>query len=326
MARTSTAGAQAELYLKILSLIPRHRGVTVEDIMNGLDYLGMEPELLTVQRALKVLRENPEYGIECNKTTKPFVYRMAPVDAFAMCKLSAEQCLLLQLVEDHFRHQLPPSLAESLEPIFTKAHEILEDRSNGRERDWPKKVAVVPNALAFMPPVIRSEIFDAVTEGLYRDRRLKIGYVDIKGRAKEVFVDPLALVKQAERLYLVARYVVSGDMRHLALHRMRFVEIVEEPVNREGFDLDAYLAEKPFNYAYGDFRRILLEFSFTSERLATTLSETPFNETQILQRLEDGTYRIKVEIDDSMLLTSWLNTWGEREGIHSIVKTPIALK
>lgn len=323
MARTSTAGAQAELYLRILSLIPRHRGVTVDDIMHGLSYLGVETELLTVQRALKVLRESPVYGIECDKTAKPYVYRMGPGDAFAMCKLSAEQSLLLQLVEDHFMHQLPTSLAESLEPMFTKAHEVLEDRVNGRERDWAKKVAVVPNALTFLPPVIHPDIFDTVSEALYRDLRLKIDYVDIRGRAKEVFVDPLALVKQAERLYLVARYVVSGEFRHLALHRMKHVEIVEQRVNREGFDLDAYLAEKPFNYAYGDFRHIRLEFAFTSDRLATTLTETPFNETQILQRFDDGSYKVKVDIDDSMLLTSWLNTWGEREGIHSIVKTPI---
>ena len=323
MARTSTAGAQAELYLRILSLIPRHRGVTIDDIMNGLSYLGVETELLTVQRALKVLRESPDYGIECDKRAKPYVYRMGPGDAFAMCKLSAEQSLLLQLVEDHFMHQLPTSLAESLAPIFTKAHEVLEDRVNGRERDWAKKVAVVPNALTFMPPVIHPEIFDTVSEALYRDLRLKIQYVDIKGRAKEVFVDPLALVKQAERLYLVSRYVVSGEFRHLALHRMQGVEIVEQPVNREGFNLDAYLAEKPFNYAYGDVKRIRLEFAFESESLARTLSETPFNRTQVLKRLDDGSYHVEVVIDDSMLLTSWLNTWGEREGIHSVVKTPV---
>lgn len=324
MARLSTAGSQAELYLRILSLIPRHRGVTVEDVMRGLDYLGYPTELLTVQRALKVLRENPEYGIICDRRAKPFVYRMKPNDAFAMCKLSAEQCLLLQLVEDHFQHQLPKSLMDSLHPIFTKAHDILNDRTNGREKAWSKKVAVVPNALPFMPPVIKAEIFDTVSEALYLDRRLEIDYVDVKGERKALYVDPLALVKQAERLYLVSRYVLTEKIRHLALHRMKGVRLIDEPVDRRDFNLDEYLAERPFNYVYGDtVKRVHLQFDFRSFRLATNLKETPFNRTQVLIELPEGGWRVTADIEDSILLDSWLQTWSEREGIHDVVKTPI---
>ena len=53
------------------------------------------------------------------------------------------------------------------------------------------------------------------------------------------------------------------------------------------------------------------------------LRETPFNRMQKLEERRDGTFKLTVEVADTVLLTGWIEAWREKAGIISVKKTPI---
>ena len=135
-------------------------------------------------------------------------------------------------------------------------------------------------------------------------------------------VSPLGLVQQDVRLYLFCCYEDTTQIRNLALHRIKKVElttfIAEEP---KGFDLQQYVDRSPFNY--GNAQKVLLEMVFKNRQTALILRETPFNRMQKLEERRDGTFKLTVEVADTVLLTGWIEAWREKAGIISVKKTPI---
>ena len=135
-------------------------------------------------------------------------------------------------------------------------------------------------------------------------------------------MSPLGLVQQDVRLYLVCCYEDTTQIRNLALHRIKKVEltsfIAEEP---KGFDLQQYVDRSPFNY--GNAQKVLLEMVFKNRQTALILRETPFNRMQKLEERRDGTFKLTVEVADTVLLTGWIEAWREKAGIISVKKTPI---
>ena len=68
---------------------------------------------------------------------------------------------------------------------------------------------------------------------------------------------------------------------------------------------------------------ISITLEFTSDTTALNLTEAPFNKTQKITRLKNGHYLLTVNIEDSLLLTGWINTWKEKAGILRIEKSPV---
>ena len=56
--------------------------------------------------------------------------------------------------------------------------------------------------------------------------------------------------------------------------------------------------------------------------MAINLSEAPLNQTQRIEKLENGHYVLTVNIEDSLLLDGWINTWKEISGIIRVEKVP----
>ena len=117
-------------------------------------------------------------------------------------------------------------------------------------KSWRSKIAVVPNQLSFVPPKILPRILDTVSEALFRNRVLLISYAapDLKNNKTDVAVEPLGLVQQDHRIYLVARYEGTDQIRHFSLHRFTKAEATPRAFNPCGFSLRQYLAEQHFNY------------------------------------------------------------------------------
>ena len=321
------APALALLYMAILKRLSHRCFMTTKDIYNSLVNDGWNIQPLTVHRALKALRENDEFGLICDESSKPYGYKLASCPVLSR-DLSPTESLLLRMAQSQLRYQLPANLLSTLSPLFDQATENLFDSPSARkQREWLRKIAVLPNHLTFLPPKILNRIFETITTALYNGTKLRIVYkTTYKGhKDKPHVVSPLGLVQQDVRLYLVCRYDGYDNVRHLAVHRITSAEMLDFPADvPDGFLLDDYLKDRQFNYANENAQMVRLSFEVTNPNTAINLTETPFNHTQTIEEIEPGRWRISVTLLDSRLIDGWLAMWTKDGGIENISRTPIS--
>ncbi len=317
---------QALIYLQILGKLSRSTSRTTRQIYDSLRDDGVDIEFLTLQRALKAMREDPAFHVECDNTSKPFGYRLGACSPFAMGNMTPSESLLLQLSGEFLQYLLPASVTRTMGSLFDSARICMERRQTQDEvKAWRSKIAVVPNQLSFVPPKILPRILDAVTEALFRNHVLLMSYTapDPKNNKTNLAVEPLGLVQQDHRIYLVAQYEGTNQIRHFALHRFTKAEATDKAFSPAGFSLRQYIADQHFNYTDGEPRMIRLSFELTGERTVFTLRETPFNKTQVIENLAPGLWCVTVDIADSVLVDGWLAAWKDRAGIRNIQKIPL---
>lgn len=276
-----------------------------------------------MQRLLKSIRDCEQLHVDVNDKSKPFGYRrQVPETDLAVDQLKPAEALLFRLFEEHMQYQLPAPLLKSLSPFFAAAKSSLNETKNGRTHEWLRKVAFVSGTVPMMRPRILPRVFDAVSEALYRDAKLKISFENRKGEKSKAEVSPLGLVQQEQRLYLVCRFVNYDNVRHLALHRITYAEVLDFPAERpKDFSLERYIRDRHFNYSNGG--RIRLEIEFTNPETARNMSETPFNSTQVLTELPDGAWRLEAVMDDTVVLQGWIAAWHDIAGMRLVKKTPV---
>ena len=51
---------------------------------------------------------------------------------------------------------------------------------------------------------------------------------------------------------------------------------------------------------------------------ALNLNETPFNRTQRLEKLPDGSFHLSVILTDSPLIDGWIAVWKDKAGISEL--------
>ncbi len=322
---SKAATNEALLCISILKRIPRNRWISTSEILSSLAEDGIKLSVRRLQRYLKAICDNPDFKIEVRDNTKPYVYRQRVAESeLAVSRLQPQESVLIRLAEEHLVNMLPPRLSLTLKPLFMAArHALAEENAGGSASAWLKKVAIVPDSIPRCPPKLTTRIFGAVCDGLYCDARLSVDYVNSEGKTTSAEVNPLGLVQQGQRLYLVCQFEGYDDIRHLALHRIRSVKQLDVPAVRpKGFALDRYVKGRHFNYSNGQKVHLALEFS--SPVTAKNLRESPFTKEQTLEELEDGFWRLEADVDDSILLDGWIATWSEKAGIRLVERTPVA--
>ncbi len=323
MPHVESAAREAFLILAILKRIPRSRKIDTNELRESLREAGFDIELRRLQRLLLDICKVDEFYVERDTRSKPYGYiRRVPDSELSTVKLRPQESLLIRLAEEHLKYQLPRPITRSMSELFEAAGTCLNERADRKKKAWLKKVAFVSGAVPMLPAKILQRIFDAVSEALYRDQKLRIKYVNNIDETREAVVSPLGLVQQEQRLYLVCQFDGYDDFRHLALHRLKLAEVMElEAVRPKDFDLDRYVAERHFNYSNG--RKIRLTLEFTNSVTAKNLQETPFSKDQELKRLSDGAWRLEAIVDDTVILDGWIAAWREKAGIRLAQKTPI---
>lgn len=328
MARQMNAINQAMLYLEVIKRIPRHRFISTVEIQNSLRASGIEVQTLTLQRYLKQLYESGNLPLERDDRTKPYSYRMGTdTSPFPFNKLSPQEAMMLRLIEANLRYQLPGKLNKAMEPFFDAARQTLSEVQGrlSHENEWLNKVAVVSNNLPQIPPDIKPRIFEAVSNALFENKKLRLTYHNTAREEKTKTVSPIGLVQQDIRLYLVCRFDGYTDIRHLALHRISEAELLSEPAQREkNFNIKKYVKDHHFNYSDEHSHFVWLALEFTNEATALNLTEAPFNRSQKIEKNANGHYVLTVEIEDSLLLDGWINTWREPAGIIRVDKTVLS--
>jgi predicted DNA-binding transcriptional regulator YafY len=310
MAKRSKDLETALLMIELLQRIPKGRGreVSTTDLRHQIESIGIKRGARTFQRHLDDLSDH--FGIQRDEGSKPYRYSW-PENArgWSVPALTLQQSLLLRLAEEHLRNLLPARLMKSMEGFFDQARHNLGHNSNATlERQWPDKVRVVATTQPLLPPKIRPDVFETVTEALYANHELRVDYQNAQGERGKYVVQPLGLAQQGPRLYLVCRFEGHDNERSLALHRIRSAENLGLPFERpKGFDLEQFDEAGEFRFGKGE--RVRLSFRI-SKVAGQHLLETPLSTDQQVEETDDA-YKITATVVDSEMLGWWLRTFGE---------------
>lgn len=309
----------ALLLIEILKRIPRQRRVSAAELQSQLAAQGYERDIRTIQRHLDTL--SSAFALDRDERSKPFGYRWPEgAPALSLPGLSAPEALLLQLAHEHLRLLLPPRVLQAMAPFFEQAGRTLHNTPHAeRERQWPRKVRVVPSRQPLLPPKIAPEVLEQVTTALQDNCWLQLRYRNASQHEREVCVMPLGLVQQSTSLYLVCRFEGYDNERNLALHRMQ-----QAQATRRGFtypvDFDLARYEADGRFGFGNGQHIQLRFCI-DKGAGLHLTESRLSEDQTVQEHEDH-YEICATVVDTAMLDWWLLGFGE--AVWDVVREPVA--
>lgn len=321
MAKRSDTRESVLLALELMRRIPRHRTITAKELCEQLADTEVARDLRTIQRQLDMLSEY--FEIDRDDSERPYRYCWKErARGMALPMLTEQESLLLTLAEQHLRSLLPAGLMKSMDGFFVQARANLSpgDETKGRakrEREWLSKVRVVSTTQPLLPPKIRPDVFEQVSNALYSNLWLSVNYENQSGKRTQADVMPLGLAQQGPRFYLICRFKGYDNERSLALHRMISAQASEFTFERpKDFDLESYDNEGRFGY--GDGTRVKLSFHIDKEA-GYHLLESPLSSDQQVQESEDG-YAITATVVDSAMLEWWLRGFGDSVG--NVKKTP----
>jgi predicted DNA-binding transcriptional regulator YafY len=306
------------LILEILRRIPRNQKISPQELQKQISALGIERDDRTFQRQLKMLSQH--FDIECDTVNKPYGYKWSRhAQGFSLPMMTEQESLLLALAQEHLRHLLPASLMKSMEGFFTQARYKLTPQGGKLqpEREWLSKVRVVSTTQPLLPPIIKPGVFEAITEGLYNNRWLRLEYQNASGNIKSSKVMPLGLAQQGFRLYLVCRFQkadgsIYENERSLALHRIISAKAssMQTFVRPVGFSLEKF--DNDGQFGFGEGKRIRLTIHLDKEAgFHLTKDESPLSADQV-EKLVNDQYEISATVVESAQLKWWLRGFGKQ--------------
>ena len=304
----------------LLQAIPRQpRMATATDLQGTLTAAGYAVTKRTVERDLQTL--SGSFALVSNERSKPFGWswkKDAP--AFTVPGLSPAGALAFHLTQKYLEPLLPVSMLRALAPHFELADKVLGEETASPARSWMKKVRVVHPGQLLLPPKVDSNVYAAITEALLNERQIKTSYAPRgEGKSKDYTLHPLGLVQRGPVSYLVATAYDYEDVRLYAVHRFSGTEVLDAPVRKLDFDLDAYITSGALGFGNGEL--IKLEAMF-DEDASQHLYETPLSKDQTIDAVSDGRFRLRASIPNTPQLFWWLLSFGK--GVE--VRKPVALR
>lgn len=309
------------LHIEILRRIPAYgRKVTARQLLEQLAAIGIERDVRTIQRQLEALSSH--FKLERDDRNKPYGYSWARGEVgLAIPKLSVQESLLLYMAKQHLNEMLPESLMSSMESFFIQAQRnLMEDSSKIKNaREWPQKIKVLSTSQPLLPPEILPNVYNIISSALYNNQYVRIVYKNTNDKITSKTIMPLGLAIQGPRQYLVCQFEGYKDERILALHRILSAEhstltFIRPP----DFDLKKFEQDQVFNFGIGT--KVKISFHMHPYP-AKNLIETPLSKDQKAIKLKDGKFKITATVVDSLLLTAFLNSFGNE--ISNIIKRKI---
>ncbi len=308
MAKRPSAQESTDLTLAILKRLPLRPAVSARSIHEQLAADDIHRDIRSIQRKLNQLAIHGL--IEQDTRSKPYGYQRLPNHHVSAADLSAKESLLLVLAEEQLRHLLPAKLMKSMESVLDAAKKTIKHNENARqEKEWRDKVRVVATTQPLLAPIIDDLVFEQVSEALYDNRQLTITYRNATGEQKTKTVYPLGIAQQATRFYLVCRFEGHNNERSVAMHRILSAKALTLSFERPPeFDLKKYDEDGRFLFGEGQKAKL----TFTISRIAGQhLLESKLSTDQSVELVNDDHYRITATVIDSLMLKSWLRSFGD---------------
>jgi len=305
--------------LTMLRLIPRYsQRIDTSALQRKLGDEGFHVTRRTIQRdLLRLARTFPITSDEHRPMGWSWAQDGAIIDLPGM---DPSMALTFVLAESFLAPLLPHTTLRRMQPYLRQARKVLDSMPGNDLHGWPTKVRVIHRGPPLQPPDIDNTIQEAVQQGLMEGHRLAVAYHPRTTNKREDYeVNPLELVFKGGIAYLVCTLWNYTDIKQLALHRIRQVEVLQTPAAvPEGFDLDRYIQEGEFMYVVG--KQIRLEAIF-DRGAAFHLHETPLSADQTITDLDDARVVVQATVQDTAELRWWLLGFGAQ--VEVIAPAPL---
>jgi predicted DNA-binding transcriptional regulator YafY len=306
----------------MLRLMPRYPlKVTARAVLEKLEADGFTVTKRTVERDLNELSST--FPLTLDDRDKPYGWSwQKDAPSFDLPGIGANEALTLVMVEQHLNNLLPNSTVDVLKPYFKSAHKHLDATTSAQHvKSWLSKVRTVQPSQTLLPPKIKPEVQQLISEALLSDRQVEIEYKRRnESKASTHRIHPLALIQRGGLIYLYVRYFDYEDIKIIALHRIKSVKILDiATIAPEGFNIDDEITQGRFDFGTGSF--IELEVKFTAEA-GEHLFETPLSKEQHIDVLDDGSLLVRANVPDTPQLLWWLLGFGD--GVE--VLEPLAIR
>ena len=296
----------------MLRHIPRFpTKTTTRHLKEILGKNGFEITQRTIQRDLKSLSSIlPGLQVD-NEKDFPGWYWSKEAKLQDIPTMDNNIALTFQLVDHFLKNIFPPSVLNQLKSYFDCANHVLEAVDNSDYSHWPEKVRILPRTQPLIPARIDEKVIAIIYEGLFKGQQVRARYTTRFGDEVGYDLHPLGLIFRESVIYLVATIWNYQDPRHLALHRFKHCELLDEKVViTKDFNLDDYLAGGSFEYCKTENKTIRLKIIFF-DRTGHHLIETPLSADQKILELGDGQLQVEATVKDSEQLRWWLLGFGD---------------
>lgn len=307
--------------IEVLRRIPRKRFITATELHAQITALDIQRDIRSIQRLLERLTEHFS-DIEVDMRSKPYGYKWKDnAHGLVLAHMTPQESLVLHLAQEHLQNLLPAPLMRSMKDFFGQAKRNLDSHHQGhRERAWSKKIRVVASTQPLLPPKIKPQVLEVISEALYHNQYLNIDYSNAKDRRRKTQVMPLGLAQQGQRLYLVCRFEGFDNERTLAVHRIHSAQATSQVFHYpDGFDLKRYDDDGRFGFGEGELVRLSFQIDYAAGKY---LLETPLSKDQQTVPVNADTLLISATVVDSGMLDAWLRSFGDK--VTQVQKTPVS--
>ncbi|WP_156883727.1 helix-turn-helix transcriptional regulator [Paraburkholderia sp. SOS3] len=307
---------------EILAVLPttrdQQRWMTTPGVADAVRQLGVEvAHVKTVQRRLEALLEDGVVVYRRAGNTLEWQRKegASGIAAKAGSMMGFDEALALQVLKRFAGRQIPSLVSSSLKGLFEVADERIARGSSHegrRHANWHRKVAVVDGALQVIRPAIKEDVFRMVSQALFSERLLEIGYRARSNPTKvpaRHLVMPLGLVEAAEMVYLVAKPPGKPVAAMYRLDRMESATVqLESFTYPRDFSLNQYVeTERHFDFFPQGKAQVVLRFAGDARH---AVIETPLSKDQIVESNRDGSITVWATVMLSDRLHWWIRAFG----------------
>ena len=215
---------------------------------------------------------------------------------------SMSEALALTTLAGNFSHLVPDSILANLEEPISRAQAFLSTTPLSNVRHWPDKLVAIHGPIYREHPRVKPEVAKVVTEAVYSEKRLKIGWVDDSkktGKQTEREVDAVGLLNRDNITHLI-----TEDRELIPLHRIRSVTALSTTVRAPAREpLQDIFWRSPLGTALNKQLRVVLE---VDETLSRSLAEMPLGPDQKIEKTDAGLYLVEVTVRNDQSLFDWL--------------------
>ena len=297
--------------ISMMELIPRYPEKTfTNEVKEKLSDLGYEATLRTIQRDLQELSRL--FPIVSDERSQPFGWSWEKdAKGYESPAMDPIQALTFSLAAQYLEPLMPKANFKRIEAYFDRAESVLIGNEKSKLLNWRKRVKVIPESVRFKEPKVSLEIRQKLYQAVYERIQIKALYKKRGSKTSdERHMHPLGIVIKGSMHYLIC--MMDEDQiepRYLPLQRFERVELLNEASKEpENFDMEEFIHRNNLGFTYS---KDLYTFEAIFDKtMAYHLLETPLNDTQTVQELDNDKLRIKARIPDTLQFEQWLMSFG----------------
>ena len=297
--------------ISMLELIPRYPAKTfTNEIKDKLENLGYETTLRTIQRDLHELSRI--LPIVSDERSQPFGWSWKKdAKGYESPAMDPIQALTFSLAAQYLEPLMPKANFKRIEAFFNRAESVLIDNEKSKLNKWRKRVKVIPENIRFKDPKINLEVRQKLYRAVYEGIQIKTLYKKRGNEtADERHMHPLGIVIKGSMHYLIC--MMNEDPikpRYLPLQRFERVELLDETVKEpRNFDLKEFIHKNNLGFAHSN--ELYTFEAIFDKTMAYHLLETPLNDTQTIEEMDNNKLRIRARIPDTLQFEQWIMSFG----------------